>query len=155
MSKKYIVELTEPEREQLKQLISRGKSSARTITRARILLKADEGATDVEIVKALSTSIATVERVRQRLVEEGVDSALKERPRRPPPFKLGEKEEAHLVALACSQPPTGRARWSLRLLADKAVELGLCDSISHEGVRQTLKKTNLNRGRRSSGAFLK
>jgi transposase len=154
-AKKYIVSLTEEEREQLQHLICRGKPAARTVTRARILLKADEGCNDEQIVAALSTSVATVERVRQRCVEEGVESALKERPRRGSLPKLSGKEEAHLIALACSAPPLGRARWSLRLLADKAVALDLCESLSHETVRQTLKKTSLSRGKSSSGAFLK
>jgi transposase len=154
-AKKYLVDLSEEEREHLQQLIRRGKPAARTVTRARILLKADEGCSDGQIVAALSTSLATVERVRQRCVEEGVESALKERPRRGSSPKLNGKEEAHLIAVACSAPPLGRARWSLRLLADKAVELDLCESISHETVRQTLKKTNSSRGKSSSGAFPK
>jgi transposase len=141
-NKKYLVDLTEAEGEQLQQLISRGRPAARTVTRARILLKANEGCTDEQIVAALSTSVATVERVRQRFVEEGLDNALHERPRHGALPKLSGPEEAHLIAVACSQPPQGRARWSLRLLADKAVELGLCDSLSHETVRQRLKKTS-------------
>jgi transposase len=151
-AKKYIVSLTEEEREHLQQLIRRGKPAARTVTRARILLQADAGCSDEQIVRALSTSVATVERVRQRCVEEGVESALKERSRRGSAPKLSGKEEAHLIALACSAPPLGRARWSLRLLADKAVELGWCESLSHEAVRQKLKKTSLSRGKSSSGA---
>ncbi len=139
-AKKYIVDLNEEERQHLQRLISRGKPSARTVTRARILLKAspgcpDGGCTDGQIVQALSTSVATVERVRQRFVEEGLEAALKEKPRRGALPKLSGKEEAHLIALTCSTPPVGRARWSLRMLADKAVELGLCDAISHETVR--------------------
>ena len=154
-AKKYIVDLAQSEREQLQQLISRGKPAARTVTRARILLKADQGATDEQIVAALATSVATVERLRQRFVEEGLDSALHERPRPGSTPKLSGKEEAHLIAVACSPAPSGRARWSLRLLADKAVELRLCDSLSHETVRQVLKKTNLSRGKNSSGASRK
>ena len=154
-TKKYLVSLSEEEREHLQQLIRRGKMAARTVTRARILLKADEGCSDGQIVTALATSLATVERVRQRCVEEGVESALKERPRRGSAPKLSGKEEAHLIAVACSAPPLGRARWSLRLLADKAVELGLCESLSHEAVRQTLKKTNSSRGKSSNGVSLK
>jgi transposase len=153
-AKKYIVSLTEEEREHLQHLIRRGKPSARTVTRARILLKADEGCKDQQIVVALSTSMATVERVRQRFVEEGMESALEERPRRGSAPKLSGKDEAHLIAVACSAPPLGRARWSLRLLADKAVELELCESLSHETVRQTLKKTSSSRGKSSSGASL-
>ena len=152
-AKKYIVSLTAEERASLHQLIRRGKPAARTVSRAHILLQADAGCHDQQIVAALATSLATVERVRQRFVEEGLESALHERARQGARPKLSGKEEAHLIAVACSQPPTGRARWSLRLLADKAVELGLCDSISHEAVRQTLKKTNLNPGKSSSGAL--
>ena len=151
-AKKYLVDLTVSEREQLQQLVSRGKVAARTVTRARILLQADQGRTDEQIVEALSTSVATVERVRQRFVEEGLDCALHERPRRGANPKLNGKEEAHLIAVACSAAPQGRARWSLRLLADKAVELGLCDSLSHETVRQMLKKTNSSRGSSNNGA---
>ena len=154
-AKKYLVDLTKEEREHLQHLIRRGRPAARTVTRARILLKANEGCIDQQIVEALSTSMATVERVRQRFVEEGLERALKERPRRGISPKFNAKEEAHLIAVVCSQPPHGRSRWSLRLLADKAVELGLCDSISHETVRQTLKKTNLSPGKSSSGAFLR
>ena len=95
--------------------------------------------------------MATVERVRQRFVEAGLESALHERPRPGAAPKLTGQEEAHLIAVACSQPPLGRARWSLRLLADKAVELGLCDSLSHEAVRQTLKKTSSSPGKSSNG----
>lgn len=154
-AKKYIVDLNQEECQHLQQLISRGKPAARMVTRARILLKASQGYTDQQIVQALSTSVATVERVRQRFVEEGLEAALTEKPRRGAAPKLSGKEEAHLVALTCSTPPLGRARWSLRLLADKAVELGLCDTISHETVRATLKKTNLNPGKSSSGVFLR
>ena len=154
-NKKYIVDLTEAEREQLQQLTRRGKAAARPVTRARILLHAAAGCTDQQIAAALATSLATVERVRQRFVEEGLEVALHERARRGATPKLGGKEEAHLIALACSQPPLGRARWSLRLLADKAVELGWCDSISPEAVRQTLKKTSSSPGQSSSGAFLR
>ena len=150
-AKKYIVELTAPERAHLQQLIAGGKPAARTVTRARILLHADAGASDPQIVAALATSVATVERVRQRFVEAGLESALHERPRPGAAPKLSGPGEAHLIAVACSQPPQGRARWSLRLLADKAVELGLCDSLSHEAVRQTLKKTNSSPGKSSNG----
>lgn len=154
-AKKYIVDLNQAECQHLQQLISRGKPAARMVTRARILLKASQGYTDQQIVQALSTSVATVERVRQRFVEEGLEAALKEKPRRGAAPKLSGKEEAHLVALTCSTPPVGRARWSLRLLADKVVELGLCDAISHETVRATLKKTNSSPGKSSSGVFLR
>lgn len=143
--KKYLVDLTTDEREQLSQLVRRGKHSSRKVTRSRILLLASDGATDEQIVAALSTAFATVERTRKRFVEEGL-GCLSERPRRGAERKLTGKQEAHLVAVACSTPPEGRARWTLRLLADKVVELGYASSIARETVRQVLKKTNSSRG---------
>ena len=122
-------------------------------TRARILLKADQsdkgpGWSDEKISEALDITVQTIERVRKQLVEEGFDAVLS---RRKYTQKISRKKidgdvEAHLVALSCSKPPPGRARWTLRLLADTIVELGYVQNISHEAVRQTLKKTNLNRG---------
>jgi|SRR5687767_13220751 transposase len=139
---KYIVDLTDEEREQLLQLIRKGNSSARKLTRARILLKAHEELTDQEVANALNTGSATVGRVRKRFVEEGLQSALNERPRPGKGIKLNGKQQAHLIAVACSDPPQGHARWTLRLLAGKVVELGFADSISPETVRQVLKKQN-------------
>ena len=150
---KYIVDLTPEEREQLLALIGRGKASARQTTRAHILLHAHERLSDEQIAHALHIGSATVGRVRQRFVEEGLESALRERPRPGKRPKLTDKQEAHLIAVTCSQAPHGHERWSLRLLADKIVELGLVDAISHETVRQTLKKTNSSRGRNKLGAF--
>ena len=141
-AKKYIVDLTVEERENLLKLISIGKSSARKLNRARILLKADEGLKDKEIVAALNTSRCTVERIRRRFVEGNIGKALNDDPRPGQRTKLDEKAEAHLVAIACSDAPGGRDHWPLRLLADKLVELDLVASISHEAVRQRLKKTN-------------
>lgn len=152
---KYIVDLTTDEREQLLQLIGRGKQPARKLTRARILLKADERLTDEQIAEVLHAGSATVGRVRQRFVLEGLERALNERPRPGQRPRLNGKQEAHLIAVACSDAPHGRNRWTLRLLANKAVELGLAESISHETVRKVLKKTNSNRGRKSSGAYRK
>jgi transposase len=143
--KKYLVDLSTEERESLRQLVRRGKHSSRKVTRARILLLAADGATDEQIVKALATGFATVERTRRRFVEEAL-GCLNERPRRGQARKLTGKQEAHLVALACSTPPQGRARWTLSLLADKVVELKFTSSIARETVRQVLKKTNLNPG---------
>ena len=120
--KKYLVDLSADERETLLQLIRRGKHSSRKVTRARILLLAADGLTDEQIVASLKTAFATVERTRKRFVEEGV-GCLNERPRRGQARKLSGKQEAHLIAIACSRPPEGRARWTLRLLADKVVEL--------------------------------
>jgi transposase len=150
--KVYRVKLMPEERAHLQQLLSKGKAAARTLTHARILLKADEGVTrprltDEEIAEAVEVNRSTVERVRIRCVEEGVEAALRPRPSRQlHPRTLDGAQEAHLVALACSPAPNGRDRWSLRLLADKLVELEIVDEISHETVRQTLKKTRSNRG---------
>lgn len=150
--KLYRVKLTPEERDHLQRLLSKGKASARTLTHARILLKADEGVdgprlTDDEIAEALDVNRSTVERVRGRCVEEGFEAALRPRPSRQlHPRKLDGLQEAHLIAVACSPAPKGRARWSLRLLADKLVELDIVDDISHETVRQTLKKTNSSPG---------
>jgi transposase len=143
--KKYLVNLLADEGEELRQLVRRGKHSSRKVTRARILLLAADGATDEQIVAALKTGFATVERTRKRFVEEGL-GCLNERPRRGQARKLTGKQEAHLSAIACSTPPEGRARWTLSLLADKVVELKYASSIARETVRQVLKKTNLNRG---------
>jgi transposase len=153
-AKKYIVDLTNDERETLLQLIRKGKPSARKVTRARILLKASEGLTDAQIAAALNTGEATVERTRKRFVEEGLN-ALKERPRPGARPKLKGKQEAHLIALACSQAPEGRRRWTLRLLAGKVVELGFAQSFSREAVRRVLKKTKPSPGATSSGASRK
>src|SRR6266849_10985773 len=144
--KLYRVKLTSEERAQLGELLSKGKAAARTLTHARILLKADEGVagprlSDEAIAEALDVNRSTVERVRTRCVEEGFEAALRPRPSRQlHPRKLDGVQEAHLVTLACSPAPNGRARWSLRLLADKVVQLEIVDAISHETVRPTLKK---------------
>jgi transposase len=145
--KVYRVKLTPEERAHLHELLSKGKAAARTLTHARILLKADGGETgpcltDDEIALDLDVNRSTVERVRVRCVEEGFEAALRPRPSRQlHPRKLDGVQEAHLIALACSPAPKGRTRWSLRLLADKLVELEVVDDISYETVRQTLKKT--------------
>ncbi len=143
--KKYIVDLSAEEREQLRQLITRGTPSARKVTRARILLHAADGLSDEQISAALKTGIATVERTRQRFVEEGLE-CLNERPRPGQRRKLSGKQEAHVIAVACTSAPDGRSRWTLQLLADKVVELKYADSIARETVRQMLKKTNSSRG---------
>jgi transposase len=140
--KKYIVELTEEERQELQELISKGKLSVRKVTRARILLKADEGWKDEDIVTALDTSVATVERIRKRFVEGGLEKALNDDPRPGAKRKLDLRGEATLIALSCSPPPDDHDHWTLRLLADRLVELGRVESISHEAVRQYLKKTS-------------
>jgi len=148
--KKYVVELTAEERRTLEQLVQRGKSSARTLTRARILLQADDGLIDEEIATGLDVGVATVERLRQRFVEENLE-ALTERPRPGGQRKLSGRQEAHLIAVACTPAPTGQPHWTLQLLADQAVELGFVDSIARETVRQILKKTRLSPGSTSSG----
>jgi len=152
MKKKYIIELTEEERQTLKQMVSAGKASARKLTHARILLKADSSSgmpnwRDSKISLALDVGIATVERVRKRFVQEGLESALNNRkPNRQYKHKLDGEGEAHLIALACSEAPQGYQRWTLQLLADRMVQLGYVEDLSYETVRRTLKKTNLSRG---------
>jgi transposase len=159
MKKEYVVELTKEEREYLHKLISSGSAPARKLNRARILLKTDIGnhaeaqaLSDRQIAQMLDTSIATVQRARERFYEGGLEAALeRSKPDRVYKRSLEGRAEAHLIALACSEPPRGRDRWSFRLLADKAVELGFVESISHETVRKTLKKTNLSLTSSSSG----
>ena len=141
MHKRYIVDLTADERAELLRLLTKGVAPARKLTRARILLLADEGGTDGGIAAALHVHPATVERTRRRFVEGGLEPALTEAPRPGGRPKLDGKQEAFLVALACSTPPEGRARWTMQLLADRLVELALVDAISDETVRRTLKKT--------------
>ncbi len=119
---KYVVNLTTEERAQLRALLSGGTSSARRQTRARVLLKVDESCTDEEIVVAVGAGLATAHRIRQRCVEEGFEAALRERARSGAPPKVTAKQHAHVVALAYSNPPAGRARWTLRLLADHVVD---------------------------------
>lgn len=150
--KKYIVDLSADEREQLLQLIRRGKQSARKVTRARILLKAVDGFTDDQIAAALDVGVATVERTRKRFVEQGL-GALNECPRPGARPKLTGKQEAHIVAIACSKAPEGHTHWTMRLLAGKVVELGFTESFSRESVRRMLKKTSLSPGKGSNGAY--
>lgn len=154
-NKKYIVDLTEAERNELLALTTKGTVRARKMKRAQILLKADAGLTDAEIMVALDVSRPCVERVRQRFVEGGLPQALNDGPRPGQRRKLDGKQEARLIAEVCSAAPAGHARWTLRLLAGRVVELKLADKISPETVRQVLKKTNSSRGRRKSGAFPK
>lgn len=152
--KKYIVDLTAEERDELQRLLRSGKTAARKLTRARILLKADDGLTDDEIAEEIGTSVPTIERTRQRFVEENL-GCLNERPRPGQKLKLQGQTAARLIAEACSKAPDGRKRWTLRLLANRVVELGLCESLSHETVRQQLKKTKLSLGSSSSGVSRK
>lgn len=139
---KYIVNLSDTERAELEQLLRGGLVSARRLTRARVLLKADEGLTDEQVAAAIDVGTATVHRIRQRCVEEGLEAALGERARRGAPPLLTGAAQAHLVALTCSTPPEDRVRWTLRLLADRVVELKLAERCSYETVRRVLKKTS-------------
>ena len=144
-TKKYHVYLSDEEREYLERFVSTGTNKARRITRARILLLADEskgrGKTDREISEALGVCMRTVAKTRERFVEERL-GALNEKPRPGKKPKLTGRDEAMLMAIACSDPPEGYGRWTIRLLADKLVELGIVDSISRETVRKILKKRN-------------
>jgi len=150
--KKYVVTLTEEERQTLQEMLSRGKAAARKLAHAWILLKADAAPDgpdwhDDTIAEALEVGRATVERVRKPFVEEGLEAALERRPpRRQYRRKLDGDGEAHLIALACQEPPEGRSRWTLRLLADRMVALEYVDQISYQTVRRTLKKTNSSLG---------
>jgi len=151
--KKYRVTLTAEERESLAVLIAVGKAAAKKLIHARILLKADQaeggpGWIDERIAEALDVSVATIERVRQRFVEEGLESALCRKKQDKPSRerKLDGAGEARLLALACSKAPRGRVAWTLQMLADTLVELKVVDSICPETVRQTLQKTNSSRG---------
>ena len=148
-NKKFIVRLTKNERQELLNLIKKGRLPARKMLHVQILLMADisNNWCDERIAQALDISTKTVCRVRQAFVEEGLDVALNRREHKNfKPRKLGGSEEAHLVALCCSKAPEGTCRWTLRMLADKLVELDIVDRISHEAVRQTLKKMNLSLG---------
>lgn len=147
MPKRSHVQLSPEARQDLKRLVSTGSGKARMLTRARVLLLSDEGPegpskSDAEIVESLGVCSPTVASIRKRFAQEGLESALHERPRPGQPIKFDGKAKAHLTALACTDAPEGHARWTLRMLADKAVEMGLAESLSHETVRQVLKKTN-------------
>lgn len=152
MAKKYVVELSAPERAGLLALTRAGKVSARKLQHAQVLLKADRAPggpawTDVEIAEAFGLSVRSVERIRERFVRYGLNDALERRqPRRTKRRKLDGEGEAQLIALACSAPPEGRRRWTLRLLSERLVELEIVDSIHHGTVGQTLKKTNSSLG---------
>ena len=153
MVKKYVVELETVERKELEGMINRGQAAARKILHARILLKADSraggpGWKDEQIADAFGVAVRTVELIRKRLVEEGLEEALNRRQRASgiSRRKLDGRAEAKLIALACSAPPAGRKRWTIRLLADQLVRLEIVESIGRETVRATLKKTRLSHG---------
>ena len=149
---RYSIQLTTAEREQLNQLIRGGKRSVRIATRARILIKIDEGWKVPQIAAALDVSEGTVYRVKRRYAEGGLDGVVHDRVQANRFRKLDQKGEAHLIALACSDAPEGHEHWTLQLLADRMVELGLVESLSYETVRLKLKKTSSSRGASSSGA---
>jgi len=151
MAKRYRVALTDTERERLESLTRKGTASVRMVRRAQALLLAAEERTDEEIVKALRIGVATVERIRRRFVEEGLEASLRERPRPGARPKLGPKERAYVVALACTKPPEGRHRWTMQMLADRLVELEMVPDITDESIRLLLKRTSSSRGSRSSG----
>ena len=142
MYKKYIVDLQKEERRLLQRIIRAGKHSARKIRWAHALLKADKGWKDQSIAEALEISLPTIQRIRQRFVAEGLEIALGARSHKPRPYlqKLDGKQEAKLIALACSKAPQGRKRWTLRLLAGKMVELNVVEEISYQTIRRVLKK---------------
>ena len=151
-NKKFVVKLSGEERGQLREVISKGKSKAKTILKARILLKADqgkrgEGWADEEICRALDTNVTMVARVREKLVTEGIDGVLSRKKRDTPPIEpiFDGKRQAQLIALACSKPPAGRTRWTIRLLADQVVERKIVESAHFNTVARALKKTRSNR----------
>ncbi len=146
MAKIYRVTLTDDEQQQLLDLTSKGQTKARRLRRAQILLLADQQKTDKQIKDALTVSIATIERTRKRFVLEGFEAALSEKPRRGKDPLLDGKQEAHLVAQACSDAPEGRTSWTMQLLADRLIELDIVETISRETVRRTLKKTRPSLG---------
>lgn len=159
---KYIVKLTAEERAELLGLIRVGKKAANKLMHARVLLSADENdtklkqKTDEEISNEMHISSKTVARIRQRFVEEGLESALSRRPHaNPKSRKIDGEQEAHLVALCCSTPPEGRSRWTLKLLANKLIALEIIDSVSPTTIGRVLKKTKSNPGKRGNGAFLR
>ena len=147
MNKKYVVRLTSDERKELEDLVRKGQTQAYRIKHAHVLLKADAGGPvwiDEAIAEAFCCHIRTVEGIRKRFVLQGLEAALERKKRATPPREriLDGEKEARLIALSCSQPPQGRSRWTLELLADKMVELNVVDHISYQTVRRTLKKTS-------------
>ena len=155
MKIKYIINLNEDERRDLEQMTRKGQAPVRRVKRAQILLHAAEGKTDKAVAQALRVAEATVFRTRRRFVEQGLEAALKESPRPGKARKLNGKQEAFLVALACSQPPKGYQSWTMQMLADQLVTLDVVDSISDETVRRTLKRGKSSLGKGASGACRK
>lgn len=150
--KQHKVELGDDDKHHLRRLIGQGEAKARVLARARVLLLASEGREDRDVASALHVCVATVENVRRRFASEGLEAALHDKPRPGARPRLDGRAEAHLVALACSEPPEGREHWTMRLLADRLVELELVESISDETVRRAMKKTSSSPGSNVSGA---
>jgi transposase len=155
MRKTAVVHLTDEQRTDLAQRLERNPLTGRQRRRHQILLLADQGRTDEQIVQATGAGLSTVERLRKRWAREGLEAALAEKPRSGVPAKLDGKQEALIVALACSDAPEGHAQWSARLLANRAVELEIVQSLSESSVRRLLKKTRSSRGRSARGASRK
>ncbi len=151
MAKRYRVTLTDRERQRLEDLTRKGTASVRMVRRAQTLLLAAAEERDEDIAAALRIGLATVARTRRRCVEEGVEASLHERPRPGARPKLGPKERAFVVALACTRPPEGRKRWTMQLLADRVVELRVVPDVTDEAIRLLLKRTSSSRGSRSRG----
>lgn len=140
------LKLKQKDREALKAFLSVGKRSARALKRAMILKYLDEGKHSSEIISLLDTSLPTICKVKNRYNEEGLESALRERPRSGQPPKIGQREEAYITGIACSEPPQGRKRWTIELITDRVIELGYIEKVSRESVRKVLKKASLNPG---------
>ncbi len=155
VQKKHLVELDERQRERLRLLVSKGEAKAREIRRGHILLQAERGKTDVEIADFLGISVQSVYVIRRKFSEKGLEAAIFDRKRSPRQTLLDAKQEAHLIALVCSEPPEGRTKWTIRLLREKVIEVGIVNAISRETIRKTLKKTFSNRGKKQVGAFQK
>jgi transposase len=153
--KKFIVSLSDETRQALHAYVNTGIHSARSIKRARVLLLADKGVSDPAIAKQVDICKATVFNIRRRYCTEGITAVLQEKPRPGAPRKFRGRDESNLTVLACSNPPAGYQRWTVRLLADRLVRLEAVESISHMTVQRLLKKTNLNPGRSSNGASAK
>jgi transposase len=146
MAKRYRVTLTDEERDRLYDLTRKGTASVRMVRRAQTLLLAAEERIDEDIAEALHIGVATVERTRRRFVEEGLEASLREQPRPGARPKLGPKQQAFVVALACTKPPEGRERWTMQLLAERVVELQIVPDITDEAIRLLLKRTSSSRG---------
>ena len=151
MAKRYRVTLSADERDRLERLSRQRTASVRMVRRAQALLQAADGKTDEVIAEQLRMGVATLERLRRRFVEEGLEASLRERPRPGARPKLGPKEQAFVVALACTKPPEGRHRWTMQMLADRLVELEMVPDITDEAIRLLLKRTGSSRGSTSSG----